>query len=330
MTEDTNIRRELVGSERAVSTQEFLQISEGLLPRVFNIHEKENGSSSNHPQIFHRADVAGSHVQAAVTRVGRSIDVIKEVAPELITLIQEGRTKLFVALHDWKQECGIKDEGTIREQIERRRARNETHTADWGVRFMRSVNDGAGKMIFVYEDTQICRAVLDATITTWDDALGTVVQKQVGVQSPIEVKLAGLADIGSAGEDPEQFIREGNWEFQEVRTGITRAIAQAPSDENGVPILSPEDAEYVRQQIMAWLPDQVRWAEGRKSRQDIEIGYFQDERVIRALKEKVYNKFDQSISKAKERASDLENKSFEELLILIGYLPAKPSPRRTP
>jgi|SRR3989344_6828108 len=307
--------------ERAVSGVEFLElVSEELVSMAFREHERRNGPDSKHPQIFHRANDRYSHVQAAVSRVGRSIHLIQAVAPELISPVQEARAKLFVGLHDWEQERDLKDIGTIREQILRKRGENETKNGEEGRKFMQDVNDRFGRRIFVPGDVEVCRAVLDVTIPTWVNELGTVIQERLSAGSSIEAKLAALTDIGAAGEDPAQFIREGNGEFKEVRTGITKAIVRARRDQDGVPILGTKGQVYVMGEIRTWLPGQIKWAEGRKSRLDEELAHFGDPRVIQVLKQRQYHRFDQSIAWAQSRAYDSGRKSFAELLVLMGYL----------
>jgi hypothetical protein len=311
-------------SERAVFPSEFLHIVESeLVPMAFDLHENENGPGSRNIQTFHRKI---PHLMPLERRIRRQIDIIKEADPDFINQIQEGRALFFGAFHDLKQNSTSRDPGTIQEFRQRNRSTtdeedkgNEMETYLEVVKVMNMVNKSHNRAIFVSEDVPVCRRVQAATIPEFT-AEGTVIQPFLNESSPLEAILVGRADINTCDVDPDEFVRDGNNEFQELNIGITRAIQEAPRDVQGVPVLTLADMDYVKDKIRLWLPGQPKFARGRAARKEIELGYFGNEKVVQALKDGYFNKSDESIEIAEGRAADLDKKLYAQLLKLIGYV----------
>lgn len=327
MSEQTAIKEQSSIGKREVSPEKFRDISISLIPKSLSMHEDKFGQGSDNPQILHRRRI---HLEPALDRGGRMIQTARRVNPNFVNPIQEGRTLLYIAKHDEEQKFKVKqspDKNPIKDQRERTRSTddrgggNEMETVDEITKLMWKTNDDWGKMVFIQEDVLVCRSVMAATIPFWDTPLGTVVQNYLTAGIPIEAAIVGLADLAGAGMDgPEQYIKEGNAEFQEVRIGITRAINEAKRNEQGVPVLDSTDQAYVEGEIRKWLDIQIHFAEGRKILLDRDLSSIDDPNVRTAFKEELFTRFDESIKSAKDRAKDLDKKDFAELLTLIGYI----------
>lgn len=315
----------ILPEEREVTPVELLHIVKSeLVPMAHDMHENKNGPDSDNPQTLHREI---SHLVPVEGRIQGQIDIIKEVDPNFITEIEEGRALFFGSLHDLIQNSTSKDPGTIQEFRQRTRSTtdeeedkgNEMKNYREVVAIMKMVNDSHGRAIFVLEDVPICRRVQAATIPQFTDD-GTVIQPFLNASSPIEAILVARADVNACDVDPEEFVRDGNNEFKELYIGITKAIQKVPRDYNGVPILMFDDMEYTKKQIRLWLPGQPKFAKGRKERKFAELGYFGNEKIQQALAERYFNRSDESIALAERRATDLDKKTYSQLLELIGYI----------
>lgn len=274
------------------------------ITRARTIHQTRFGPNSDNPQIFHDWD---NHINVLLGRVDRVYGAVRKVRPDLATTHSQGMARLLVAWHDIVQDFEVKDPATISETRSRKRIHNEDTSAQELITFMES--EGG----FSKEDIALVKPSVRATIPGF--ANGTVYQTDLNEQTPFEGITLALVDLGGAGMDGYgQFKKEGNNEFQEVRIGITRVVENILRSPYGWEGVNQAEKEYISKQIYDWIQGQVSFAEGRYARFEDELKLIPYPDVVEVLKGEVFNKFEESIDKTRERAGNLDPDNFDALV----------------
>lgn len=277
---------------------------------AYRLIDERYGPSSKDVLIFHSVD----HSRDVVRRILKIGRVVRRYDPTF-TDCRLQLTMLMGAWHDVVQNRKeeIPNQGIIEEGRNRDRGNNEENSGKELIDYMMGVNQERGMEVFTEGDFGIVRLGMWGTIPDFQE--GTIIQPYINGDSPYEVIILGLADIGGAGIDgAEQFIREGNNEFRELFTGITRGIKEGG--------LSEEEKGYAGIKMREWITmDQISFVEGRERNFDEEAGHFNNPQITEALKNEVFTKFEESKNAVRKRADGvLNNTSFEELSKLIGYV----------
>jgi len=109
----------------------------------------------------------------------------------------------------------------------------------------------------------------------------------------------------------EQFIKEGSSLFREENLDIYKDLKDIDN-------ISEEKKNNIIKRIIKWSEFQPKFAEGRKNLLDKELDGLPEESK-KLIKEKIFNKFDESIETSKEVVEFRKKLSFEKLLKDIGY-----------
>lgn len=278
------------------------------------------GPASSNPLIFHTWE---EHIAVLLDRLERTYALVKKIRPELASPRSLGLTKLLIAWHDVVQNWFPQELELGQPFLYTNRGRylgyNEQESGRQLRGFMYDFNRDHGD-IFTQEEIASIESGINATITTFKPELG-VIQEQLTATTPFEGKILAFLDInGCLIDGPEQFIREGNNEFKEVKIGINRTIENALSKEGRL-ALAENEKDYIAAQIRNWLKSQVIFARGRQTRLPQELKILENPELTEALEKELFNKGQKSLAEIIRRAQGLEEKSFEELLELVGYLP---------
>lgn len=307
----------MITKEIQIPEQLYIINSQKLLSSGLSLLDGRFNPGSSNPQEFH----IRSHSENVLRRVQTMIGVANIAIPGLVSYRQESRTGLVAAHHDRIQKFDIKDPNTLQAQRERRRGQNEIDSAWELIADMDEINIMWGRRIFTLEDKSIVyQSIADATFPAFLPELKTVWQPRVDSSFPIEAIFLPLADLGGAGMDGRsQYFKEGNAEFREARIGITGAIKEALGNE-GLGSVVGSSREYIESEMKKWLENQIGFASGRSIRIFTELGWFNNPILANALLENVFNKFEDSIEGAFQRAKIGQNAKFEELTAMFGYL----------
>ncbi len=212
---------------------------------------------------------------------------------------------IAAAFHDvwqnWEKSAPDADERVMRRRFA---GSNEAASADEAVEWMRSVGR------FKEGDDEVVRQAILATVPSWDVAAGTVVQPNLMPDSSLVVRAVAMADLATAGMDPEDYVDEGDSIFREDNLDIAAAIAhgEIPQDK--------QDAYKAR--MLAWRAIQPGFARGRKLRLEAELGNSMSDEAkqcVRAL----FMGFDDSIAAAEKALSDRKDLPFWDMAKVMGY-----------
>jgi hypothetical protein len=237
-----------------------------------------------------------AHTEGVVRR-GRAIAQALGLSEELARVAD-----VALARHDTYQEWeeDAQEGGVVKRK--RKAGSNETRSADEAIEWMKQY-----PQFFTPEHYEIVREAIDVTVPGFDPALKTVIQPKLTTESHPIARAVALADLGSAGMEPEVFRNEGAQLFAEENLDIVRAIRNAPSMEA---IDEPIQQSYLAR-YRAWMNFQPTFAEGRKARLDAELEGLEPEQTerIRGL----FSHFDESIEIAKQNAAEADTCSFQDM-----------------
>lgn len=162
---------------------------------------------------------------------------------------------------------------------------------------------------FSAEDQETVRKAVIATVPSFDVALKTVVQPNHDVEADNVSRAVALADLGTAGMEPEVFAKEGTQLFAEENLDIVRAIRSGES------IPSDVQQSYLKR-YQDWMDFQVTFADGRRF--DTISNFFEYYGITKdpergAAMRTLFSRFDESIELAKKNAEEARALTFEEL-----------------
>jgi hypothetical protein len=254
------------------------------------------------------------HTQNVIDRTEKILMAMRQANPELVSERDIALGCHAAAWHDvvqnWRERKVV--DGQFNKILRQRFiSENEKISAQEAIDFMEQLNREQNKEIFSDKDKEITREAIKATIPDFSSEEKTVFQPYLNGQSSPVARAVALADIGGAGMDgPEKFLAEGNALFREENLDINDAIENQKN-------LLPEEKEFYRQRIIAWSNIQISFAQGRKNLLETELQGFPQraKEQVRAL----FDKFDDSIKAAKDKADERKRMSFEELMTDVGF-----------
>ena len=240
------------------------------------------------------------HTEGVVRRALRIAEALgaTERETELITLAGS----FHDTVQDWEEQ------ELPGGQVKRKRLveRNEAASADEAEAYMRQSSRN-----YTDEEVALVRKAITATIPGFDMAIRTVVQPKHNLKASNIERAVALADIGTAGMEPEVYATEGTKLFAEENLDITRAIRVA-----GSPDAIPESvqASYLKR-YQGWMAFQVDFANGRRDdtfSNFIEYyGITKDPERGEKMR-KLFDNFEKSVELATKNAKEASNLSFEE------------------
>lgn len=170
------------------------------------------------------------------------------------------------------------------------------------------VSDPALSLRLTPEEYGIAASGFIATIPEWSAEHKTVVQPFLTPCSHPVARAVALADLGSAGMDPECFVREGPALFAEEQLDIMSALITATRASD---IIEPVQYSY-RSRYVAWLESQAGFAKGRQALLAKELKGLSAGAAdrVRAL----FNRFDESIELAEAAVAKAKSEDFVTLM----------------
>lgn len=211
--------------------------------------------------------------------------------------------EIAAAFHDVVQEWEAADRDGIMVRV-RKVGSNESKSAEEAVAWMREQKS----KYFKEEDYEIVREAIMATVPTYDAERRTVTQDALKSATHPVVRAVALADIGSAGMEPDIFSAEGNSLFLEDHIGLVTAISAAKT----VADIPEGDQQKYLERYRKWIASQVAFLEGRKALLDSELGDLSEgaQEHVRAL----FSHFDESRAFAQRHREFAESCTFEEMI----------------
>jgi hypothetical protein len=255
-----------------------------------------------------------------------SQDVIDRSTIILRTLQSEGThinekdialAKIAAAYHDSKQDWEVNDQWEkdsddekFGKKLRKRKTRdNEVASAQKAIEAMHYANEGAGETIFSKTDMKRVMHAIEGTIPGFDPDLGTVIQPSAEASGDIIVKAIALADLGEAGmTGPAAFLEGGDNLFVEENIDMW---------DLDLSTLSDEQKTYYKNRMDGWNTFQPIFANGRKEKLESELKTLP--KAARTHLKKLFNRFDESISAAQERADKRTEMSFDDLYKDMGF-----------
>ena len=251
----------------------------------------ESGRVPDHMQYHNSEHTIGVVDRARV--IGRAMGMSERYL--LLTVIA-------AAWHDSVQRwMEIEGEGGV---VTRKRltGRDEVASAAEAVDAMGEVD-----LRFSPEECGIVASAIVGTIPGWDSDESTVCQPFL-IEHPV-VRAVALADLGSAGMDPDMFRRDGPALFAEENIDILEALAEARRASD-VPAAAQQ---FYRGRYINWLKVQPSFARGRQARlESVELDGLDSEQRSAVLA--VFARFDESVAAAEETAAQAETLDFVPLM----------------
>lgn len=293
---------ESFGVKQEVENIEDKYVDE-LVHNAFSIIENQRGEDYFE---FHNTD----HSKTIINRSERILNIIQEANPGLVKERDYKLAKISGAYHDIVQdynfELNNEDGSMVRKRFI---GDNEEKSAEQAINFIYQIDK---ENIFNNNDKEIIKEAINNTVPSFDLENNTVIQDNLNKDSSIVARVIALSDIGGAGMDgAEQFIKEGSDLFREENVDIFKDI----EDIDNIP---EEKKKNIITRIIKWSEFQPKFAEGRKNLLDKELEGLPEE-SIEAIKNKLFNKFDESIEVSKEKAELRKKMDFKELIKDMGY-----------
>ncbi|MDA2935860.1 hypothetical protein MYX06_01425 [Patescibacteria group bacterium AH-259-L05] len=299
-----------VESEREKESRFGLYIYKGIEEALEKIKQRfEQAKNPDDNLDFHNRD----HTNKIVQRVEYILSTIQHADSSLLTSHDVKIGCLAGAFHDVIQNYDKdKQDGKFEKIIRKRHTSdNEKDSAKEAIKFMKQANQEEGKEVFTEQDMKTVQEAIEATIPGDILKNNTVIQPNLTKDSSLITRAVALADLGAAGLDgAEAFLADGDNFFREENMDIADAVKNIKN-------LTNEQKEYYKKRMITWAEFQPKFAQGRKDSLDKELkgipGTAKD--AVRAL----FNKFDESIQAAQERAEKRKTMSLEELAEDMGY-----------
>ncbi len=310
-----------VVQERLLSPEEKLEIfstaiESGVSAALQMIADRfENSPDEKNRLAFHNT----KHTKDVIRRFDAIIDAVKQSDPALYDKRTHDVGRFAAAHHDtvqnWEAVPTTNElpNGEIFIKIIRKRfgGANEKESTDGALAIMDEINEEVGSEIFTEEDRAIVGGGHEATVPGFNPEKGTVIQPNLNEQSSLITRAIALADLGTAGMDgPEHFLPEGDALFREENIDIEEAVKHPET-------ISPQQKEFFRERMLGWSAFQEKFAAGRSALLEEELQPLPE--ASRAVIEKLFDKFNDSIQAAHAQAEQRKTLTFEELAIAMGY-----------
>lgn len=286
-------------------------IKEGIEEAISNIKKRyEDAPDPTHILPYHNSE----HTAHVVRRTIQILSTIRNYAPDVVTEDTLSIAKLAAYYHDVVQNAhkNIVDEGEFQKIIRKPLSgQNEKESAEEAVGFMEECNKKELQEVFTYTDKKYLVEAITSTVAVFNPVLGGIEQPHLSDSSNIVSVALALADIGSVGMDgPVIFKKDGDALFREENIDILHAV-QDPHT------ITDNQKDYFKIRILAWSKGQISFAVNRKMLFENEINRIPVE--ARSAIRNLFNKFDQSIEKAKENYEKREVMTFDALVDDMGY-----------
>lgn len=171
---------------------------------------------------------------------------------------------------------------------------------------------------FSHAELALLSEAVATTETQWNAALRTFTHPRLGHNSAPLVRLVAIADLGTAGTDPQAYLDEGDRDFRERNLDVGAAIRSVPI-RMGVPA---KNQEAFRGRMLAHGRCWVYNAAGRKAQLEPELGNLAT-RMKEPLRH-LLHAFDESAALAEIRAEHRKDMTFWELAEAMGYRVPRP------
>lgn len=236
------------------------------------------------------------HTAAVIARA-RAIGVAMGMSDRELLL-----TVIAAAFHDTVQQWSPLRTGDGVVIRQRHAGRNEVASAHEAVEAMTRLAAD-----FTPEEQGIVASAIIGTIPAWDQDAATVVQPFL-IAHPV-VRALALADIGSAGMDPDMYRLDGPALFAEENLDIMTALAKARRAAE----IPQADQQRYRARYIDWLNVQSVFARGR--RDCLESGELDGlEEPARTRVAELFSHFDESIAAAEAAAAQAETLDLTQLM----------------
>lgn len=294
------------GAQSSLLAQIAAQAGEEALRRIGE--RFESGPLLNHLPYHDRAHTSG--VIAKAERIADALGLGEH--DRLLTTIAAA---FHDTVQDWTMVCV---EGGVVKRV-RHTGANEVASAQEAAAFMRGTADA-----FEPEDYGTVAAAILATIPSWNPGYATVVHPFLVRESPLVAWAVALADLGSCGMAPEEFLGDGPQLFAEENLDIVQALATV---QHAGEIDAPTQGQY-RQRYLSWLIVQPDFARGRRAYlADAQIGAL-DTVQSEALGQ-LFCCYDESIQGAEAAVEEAQLLPFVTLMRQLhpGAFPGEPDDR---
>ncbi len=167
-------------------------------------------------------------------------------------------------------------------------------------------------------DEQLIMNQIMSTVPKFDpDKI--VVQERLGNESRhIDFALA-LADLGTSGMQPGEFIADGDKLFMEDNLDIGMAIAGLPEVE-----IDEAKQEFYKQRMLKWSESQCKFPAKRREQVRIELAkievFASDPRKLEQCMNELFPGFDTAADLMSCRLKDRKEMSFQKLAKDMGYM----------
>lgn len=257
-----------------------------------------------------------AHSEAVVRRTKLILETIQKSAPGEVSNKNIKLGELIAANHDTVQKWQENITGGQRKR-QRLVGQNEQDSFEKLKGDLLEANNKSGQEIFTEQDLQLASEAILATVPGFDVKVGTVIQPKLSAESSVIARAVALADLGTAGMDgPEVFLAEGDALFCEENLDILAAAFNPDT-------ISDEVKNAYVERMLVWTKFQPKFATGRKLKLDEELSGLPEE--SQAAVKQLFNKFDDSIAAAEQKAQSRELRiksgdlNFETLVKEMGF-----------
>lgn len=289
-------------SKIPVNSQEKMAMRRAIEFAIGLIRERFETGSIEDRLAFHNI----AHTLGVLRRAATIAEALQLSSKETMLVL------IAAAFHDTVQDWEARvtpDEFTIRY---RKEGIIEETSAQEAEAWMRNYTD----MQFEETDYALVRKAILATRAHWDSEYNAVIQPDVSQDiHPVALTVA-LADLGTAGMEPDVFKDQGDLFFIESEMEIVQALRDR---ENGMDI--PEDIqEKYLKRYQEFQAGQITFAEGRKRVFEHEMQQLTPEVQERLFP--LFSGFETSIQDATRNAELVQKYVFEEMAArLLPQLP---------
>lgn len=183
---------------------------------------------------------------------------------------------------------------------------NERESASYALQYVRQHRSAVGAFLQDYNHAILLEAIF-VTVPKWDSEHQTMIQPALNQGSHPVTRAVALADLGSAGMDPQTFANEGPVLFAEDNIDIALTLAKTRS---ATELDEPTQAWY-RRRLVSWLETQVAFVLGRRRMLHYELEGLSSEQqsAVKAL----FTGFEESYALAQEAPRKYAQMEFVEL-----------------
>jgi hypothetical protein len=290
--------------ESEMSPEEIREIGDKIVSDALDlIKESFNEPGSEKEKLpFHNT----GHTEGVIRRTESIMNALRDGGVD-ISDKDMVVAKIAAASHDTVQEWeeSEQDGKTMRKRFA---GTNEKQSSEFGQKLMLRANKESGQKIFGQSERDQVDLAIDATVPGFNPEIGTVIQPSLTPESSPITRAVAMADLGEAGMDPEGFLSGGDTLFMEENLDM---LGLDPEE------LTDDEKESYKQRMLGWTKFQPVFARGRKAMLGKELEGLPVE--AQENMKNLFDKFDESVSQAEEKAKKREAMSFEEIYADMGY-----------